>query len=421
MGAACADYDHDGDLDLYVLNYGRNLLYRNDGDGTFTDVTDESGLGDASWSLSAPWFDCDGDGDLDVYVANYLEYDKGEFQRSGAYYKAENYPGPLSYPGQQDRLYRNNGDGTFTDVTREAGLNNPNGRAMSAVAFDIDRDGDIDVFVTNDAMPNTCWINDGQGQFTEKALEFGVAFGEGGQGASSMGPVVGDVDRDGLVDILIPDMGYGCLLFQKVPGLFLDVTAQSNLALICGQYTGWGGGLFDYDNDGYLDVFVANGNAHHLYTEEDVLARFDGQGRFEDVSKASGDYFREKYVGRGSAFGDLDNDGDVDIVVFNLNDRARVLRNDGGNSRNWLTVTPRQAKTRQIALNSVVTVRVNGLTMVQPVIGVNGYLVSIDPRAHFGLGNAAKADSVEVIWPNGKRQELNDVAANQILEIVQHE
>jgi hypothetical protein len=266
-------------------------------------------------------------------------------------------------------------------------------------------------------MPNTLWLNDGKGHFTEKGAEQGVAFGEGGQGVSSMGPVVGDVDRNGLLDILVPDMGYGCIMLQKAAGRFLDVTTQSGLALICGQYTGWGGVLVDYDNDGYLDVFIANGDAHHLYTEEAVIARNDGKGRFVDVAKQSGEFFHQKFVGRGATCGDYDNDGDMDILVFNLDDSPRLLRNDGGNSRNWLKVVPKRADTGQIAIGASVTVKANGLEMVAPVIGENGYLSGCDPRPHFGLGNAAKADSVEVIWPDGKKQTMENVPTNQVLEV----
>lgn len=421
MSATAADYDDDGDLDLYVLNYGANVLYRNNGDGTFTDVTQEAGLEVPAWSVHATWFDYDRDGDLDVYVVNYLTYDKGEFQRSGAYYKAENYPGPLAYPGAQDQLFRNNGNGTFTDVTTEAGLTKLNGRGMSAVATDVDGDGRLDIYVANDAMPNSLWVQDKPGHFEDRAVEMGAAFGEGGQGASSMGPVAGDVDRDGRTDFFIPDMGYGCMLLQQLPGMFLDVTAQANLALICGQYTGWGGGLFDYDNDGWLDVFVANGNAHHLYTEEDVLARNDGSGRFVDVSRQSGAYFGVKFVGRGTAFGDLDNDGDIDLVVFNLHERPVVLRNDGGNRNNWLKVVPRLRRNGAVALGTSVTVKAGGVTQSATALASNGYLVSNDPRPNFGLGANASAEAVEILWPDGKRQTLKDVKAGQILEVIQGE
>jgi hypothetical protein len=417
MAASAADYDNDGDLDLYVLNYGRSVLYRNNGDGTFTNVTEKAGLGSPGWALAAPWFDYNGDGFLDVFVVHYLEYDKGAFQRTGAYYKADNFPGPLSYPGLPDRLYRNNRDGTFTDVTKEAGLWEPTGRGMGAVACDLDGDGDVDIYVTNDAMPNNFWVNDGKGHFQDMAVETGTALGEGGQGVSSMGPFVADVDRDGLLDILVPDMGYSSLMLQARKGFFHDITAQAGVAVLCGQYTGWGGLLNDYDNDGYVDLFIANGDPHHLYLEESVMARWDGKGKFIDMARQSGDFFEHKYVGRGAAFADFDNDGDIDVLMNVLNGTPRLLRNDGGNRQNWLKVVPVRKDTGMVALGGTVTVKAGGLTMVQPVAAVNGYLTSSDPRPHFGLGKAAQAESVEILWPDGQRQVLKNVAANQILKL----
>lgn len=421
MAASAADYDHDGDLDLYVCNYGRSILYRNLGDGTFADVTDKAGVSSPGWALAAPWLDYNGDGSLDLFVVHYLEYDKGAFQRTGAYYKADNFPGPLSYPGQPDHLYRNNGDGTFTEVTRETGLWEPSGRGMGAVAADLDGDGDVDIYVTNDAMPNNFWVNDGKGRFTDLAAETGTAFGEGGQGVSSMGPFVADVDRNGLLDLLIPDMGYSSLLFQVKRGLFLDVTAQSGLAVLCGQYTGWGGLLNDYDNDGHVDLFIANGDPHHLYVEESVVARWDGKSRFCDMARQSGEFFNRKYVGRGAASGDFDNDGDLDVLVHVLEDVPRLLRNDGGTRRNWLKVVPVRKDTGMVALGSTVTLKAGGITMIQPVLGVNGYLTSSDPRPHFGLGDAERAESVEIVWPDGNKQALDNVRANQVLTVKQNE
>ena len=417
MSASCADYDNDGYLDLYVCNYGKNILYHNNGNGTFTDVTDKSGLASPGWSVAAPWFDYNGDGLPDVFVAQYLEYDKGAFQRTGAYYKADNFPGPLSYPGLPDHLYRNNGDGTFTDVTKETGLWEPTGRGMGAVACDIDGDGKIDIFVTNDAMPNNCWMNDGKGHFMDKAMEMGVAFGEGGQGVSHMGPFFADLKHNGLLDILIPDMGYSTLYLQNRRKFFMDVTVQSGVALLCGQYTGWGGLLIDYDNDGYADLFIANGDPHHLYKEEATLARYDGKGKFIDVADSAGEFFHQKFVGRGAAYADFDNDGDLDILMFVINDSPRLLRNDGGNGNHWLKVIPLLKATGTIALGATVTVNANGLRMFQTVMGVNGYLASSDPRPNFGLGNAGKAESVEIIWPDGKKQLLENVKANQILKV----
>ncbi len=415
FGASAADFDQDGDLDLYVLNYGPNVLYLNNGDGTFTDVTEKSGLADPRFSLSAPWIDYDNDGDLDVYVANYLEYDDGEFR---SYYAAAGYPGPLSYSAQPDALYRNNGDGTFTEVTKEAGVDKTGGRAMSAVAADINNDGLVDLYVTNDATANFYYENKGNGTFEEKGLFLGLAFGEHGQGVSSMGPVIGDVDRNGRLDILVPDMGYGSLLMNHGSN-FEDRITQSRLAIMCGQYTGWGGILFDYDNDMDLDVFISNGNAHHEYTEEDVLAANDGTGNFVDVADQSGPYFREKYVGRGATYADYDNDGDIDILVLNLNDRARLLRNDGGNASNWLKIGLKLPGGKIDALGARVSVTAGGITQINDIVGATGYLSQADPRAHFGLAGATKADLVEIRWPDGTVQRLENVPANQILTVVQ--
>jgi hypothetical protein len=415
VGCSAADFDQDGDLDLYVLNYGPNVFYRNNGDGTFTDISQASGLANSNWSLSAPWLDYDNDGDLDVYVANYLEYDSGKFR---SYYPAAGYPGPLSYSGQPDALYRNNGDGTFTDVTKEARLFNPNGRAMSATVADLNNDGYPDLYVANDAMGNYYFRNTGKGTFESKGLTMGLAFGEGGQGVSSMGPAIGDVDRDGWLDIYIPDMGYGCLLMNR-KDYFEDRTAPTNLAVVCGQYTGWGGLLFDYDCDGYLDVFVANGNAHHEYTEEDVLMRNDGTGNFVDAADKSGAYFREKHVGRGATYGDYDNDGDLDLLVVNLNDTPKLLRNDGGNNNNWLIIEAKLAGGKSEAVGARVTVTTGSLIQLQDLIPVTGYLSQADPRCHFGLGKRAVADVVEIRWPDGRTTKLTDVKANQILTVTQ--
>ncbi|MHC4693687.1 MAG: CRTAC1 family protein [Planctomycetota bacterium] len=415
VGCSAADFDKDGDLDLYVLNYGPNVLYRNNGDGTFTDISEASGLANPKWSLSAPWFDYDKDGDLDVYVVNYLKYDSGKFR---TFYPAAGYPGPLSYSGQPDALYRNNGDSTFTDITKQAGVFKPNGRGMSATVADLNNDGHLDIYIPNDAMENYFFRNTGKRTFESEGLEMGMAFGEGGQGVSSMGPAVGDVDRDGWLDIYIPDMGYGCLLMNR-QNYFEDRTTPAKLALVCGQYTGWGGILLDYDCDGYLDIFVANGNAHHEYTEEDVLMRNDGNGIFVDVANKSGPYFREKYVGRGATYGDYDNDGDLDLLIINLNDTPKLLRNDGGNKNNWLVVETKLAGGKSHAVGARVTVTTGKLMQIKDVIPVTGYLSQADPRCHFGLGREVKADVVEIRWPNDQTTKLTEVKANQFLTVIQ--
>lgn len=418
MAASCEDYDNDGDLDVFVCNYGKSLLYRNNGDGTFTDVTVKAGVTSPGWALAAPWLDYNGDGLMDLFVVHYLQYDKGAFQRTGAYYKADGFPGPLAYPGEPDHLFRNNGDGTFTDVTKEVGLWEPTGRGMGAVACDMDGDGDVDIYVTNDAMANNLWVNDGKGHFKDMAVETGTAFGEGGQGVSSMGPFVADLDHNGLLDILVPDMGYSSLMLQVKKSSYMDVTSQSGVALLCGQYTGWGGLLTDFDNDGYADLFIANGDPHHLYVEESTIARYDGKGRFIDMANDSGDFFAKKIVGRGAACADFDNDGDMDVLINVINEAPRLLRN-GCKNQNWITVAPVRQKTGMAAIGGTVTVKAGSLNLIQPVVAVNGYLTSSDPRVHFGLGKASQADRIEIVWPDGRKQWLENVKANQILKVRQ--
>jgi hypothetical protein len=415
FGCAAADYDGDGDLDLHVLNYGPDDLYRNNGDGTFTEVAAAAGLADPRWSLNAAWFDYDRDGRLDVYVCNYLLYDDGKFR---AYYPAAGYPGPLSYSGQQSVLYHNNGDGTFADVTAKAGVAHPGGRCMSAVAADFNNDGWIDLYQANDAMENYYYENTGRGTFVEKGLLQGLAMGQHGQGVSSMGPVFGDVNGDGFLDLFIPDMDYGSLLLRDGPG-YVDATEDSGLAVMLGQYIGWGGILFDYDNDGHLDLFVSNGNAHHEYAEDPVLARGDGTGHFTDVARQSGDYFQHKWVARGSTWLDFDDDGDLDLLVIDLNGPPHLLRNEGGTGNHWITVDARLAGGKRQAIGARVTLAAGGRKQIREVLPVNGYLSQGDPRAHFGLGALDRVDSIEVRWPDGRTQTLTGLAADRVLIVTQ--
>jgi hypothetical protein len=419
-GCSAADYDNDGHIDLYVLNYNGNILYHNNGDGTFTDVSKQSGLDDKRWGLSAAWFDYNNDGYLDAFVGNYLLYDDGKFRD---FYPAAGYPGPLSYSGQPNALFRNNGDGTFTDVSKEAGVYKPDGRAMSVTVADFRNIGLLDIFVADDAMENYFFENSGHGSFVEKAVDYGLAYGENGQGVSSMGPVVGDVNRDGLLDIFIPNLNY-CILFQQalVNGrrTFFDRTAITGLSQALGQYAGWGAVMFDYDNDGWLDLFIAHGDAHHEYVQEASLMRNKGDGTFEDVSDRSGQYFKEKYVGRGVTWADIDNDGDIDLLVVNLNDSPKLLRNDGGNRNNWITV---DAKLRfptgeRDAIGARVTVTTGALKQIEDLMPTRGYLSQGDPRLHFGLGKAAYADLVEIRWPDGAVERYEKVKANQFLRLV---
>ncbi|MCJ7754199.1 MAG: CRTAC1 family protein [Thermoanaerobaculales bacterium] len=417
MAAVSADYDNDGDRDLFVTNYDRDTLYRNDGDGTFTDVTREAGVGSELWSVGASFFDADGDGLLDLYVGGYLVFDP-EYRN---YFAAEAFPGPLAYRGQKDILYHNNGDGTFTDVAKAAGVGTANGRAMGVSVGDIDDDGDSDVFVANDGMENFLYRNRGDGTFENIALRTGTAFGENGEATSAMGPEFGDFDGDGLVDLLVPDMRYGCLYRNTGDGFFEEKSAEAGLAAALGQYTSWSGNFFDFDNDGMLDIFIVNGDAHHLEPEEDILFRGVGGGRFADVSSSSGAALETKGMGRGSAVGDIDNDGDLDLLVLNLNGPARLLRNDGGNRGNWLMVRTIGTESNRDGIGARVRLTVGSVTQIRDIRSSSGYLSQSDPRAHFGLGTSDKVDRVEVRWPSGRVSTIENVKVNQIITVTEPE
>lgn len=416
MGCLWADYDNDGDADLFITNYGPNVLYRNNGDGTFTDVTEKAGVGGGNlFSTGCTFLDYDGDGHLDLYVGNYLLYDP-DYKH---YFAAEAFPGPLSYQGQADILYRNRGNGTFEDVTRKAGVFKPQGRAMGVASCDLDNNGSMDIFVANDAMENYFFRSSGKGTFIDIALLSGTGFGQNGEATSAMGPEFGDIDLDGLVDIMVPDMAYSCLYRNTGKGLFVEMSAQSGIAAACGQYTSWSGNFFDYDNDGLLDIYISNGDSHHLEPEEDLLFRNMNGKQFQDVSAQSGKDFQAKFVGRGSATGDFDNDGDLDILVLNLNDRPRLLRNDGGNRSHWLMVRLIGKQSNRDAIGSRVRLTSGGTTQTRNVITSSGYLSQSDFRLHFGLGKNKKAEKIEIRWPDGKVQVLKGIDANQVLTITE--
>jgi enediyne biosynthesis protein E4 len=286
------------------------------------------------------------------------------------------------------------------------------------VAADLDNDGWMDLYVANDSMENYYYENRKDGTFAEKALELGIALGQNGQGVSSMGPAVADLDADGNLDILIPDMDYGSLL-AKQGGFYGDRIGSSGLAVICGQYTGWGAVLLDYDNDGHTDVFIANGDSHHEYAEDAVLARNDGKGVFLDVARESGEFFQKKWSSRGATWADFDDDGNLDLVVVDTSGPPHLLRNGGGTGNHWLTLDARTQGGTRTALGARVTVVAGGLTQFKDVIGVSGYLSQGDTRAHFGLGAAEKADLVQVRWPDGTTSEWKDVKADQVLRVEQ--
>lgn len=413
MGVAVGDYDNDGYPDLYVTNYGPNVLYHNNGDGTFSDVTRRAGVGDDGCSVGAVWFDYDNDGLLDLYVGDYIQFDP----QYRLFYAPDGFPGPLAYPGQADVLYRNRGDGTFEDVTERAGVLRPDGRAMGIGAADYDADGYVDVFVANDAMENYLFHNLRGERFEEVAIPAGVAFNHRGDATSSMTVSFADYDGDGLLDLFVPDMSYGALYRNEGGGVFSDVTYRSGIAVASGQFVGWAAAFVDYDNDGDPDLFQVNGDDHHLYGQEDLLFENQGDGSFIDVSTARGSYFQRELVGRGAAFGDYDNDGDIDVFIVNLNDRAVLLRNEGGNRHGWLMIRLVGRRSNRDAVGARVTVVSGGLVQVAQRTSASSYLSQNDHRLHFGLGDREKVDRIEIVWPSGVRQTVGDVPARQIITI----
>jgi enediyne biosynthesis protein E4 len=419
MGVLAGDFDNDGRVDLYVTNFGRNILYHNNGDGTFSDVTERAGVGLGKWSTGAAWIDFDNDGWLDLFVGVYLSFDPNY----RLFYEADVYPSPLAYPAQASVLFRNNHDGTFTDVTEKAGVANK-GRAMGALAVDYDGDGWTDIFVANDNSPNYLYRNSGNGTFTETALKAGVAFGQHGNAAASMGGDWGDYDHDGKIDLIVPAMGYNALYRGLGKGLFEDVAVSAGLAVISGQYWSWGGKFLDYDNDGYLDVMVVNGDGHRLSdTQEAILARNvagpNGRRIFQDVADKSGPYFHLKTVARGLAIADYDNDGDLDACILNIDQPSMLIRNDGGNRNNWLMLDLVGTRSSKDAFGAKVTITAGGMSQVEEKKSGTSYLSQGDPRLHFGLGQAAKVDEVVIKWPSGITQKLKDVKINQVLKLVE--
>ncbi len=415
MGVVVADYDNDGYPDLYLSNHGPNVLYHNNGNGTFSDVTGRAGVGGGGSSVGAVWLDYDNDGLLDLYVGNYIQFDP-EYDY---YYAPDGFPGPLAYAGQADVLYHNRGDGTFEDVTESMGILRPEGRAMGVSAADYDDDGYVDIYVANDAMENFLFHNEKGQRFQELALPAGVAYNHAGDATSSMAVDFADYDGDGLMDLFVSDMSYSALYRNEGYGLFRDVTYQAGIAVASGQYVGWASAFIDYDNDGDVDIFKVNGDLQHLFGQEDQLFENLEGRRFRDVSVERGSYFQEELVGRGAAFGDYDNDGDIDVFIVNLNERGVLLRNEGGNKNNWLLIQLVGRSSNRDGVGARLREVSGDRVQVAQKKNSTGYLSQNDPRLHFGLGENEIVDRIEIVWPSGKVQLLENVRAGQILTITE--
>jgi hypothetical protein len=424
MGAATGDIDNDGWVDLYLTNLGSNQLFRNNGNGTFTDITAKSGTNDSRWSTSATFFDYDRDGWLDLFVANYVNFSPAMKRGCFSAGSARDYCNPAVYDPAPDTLLHNNRDGTFSDVTQRSGMGVPSGRGLGVLASDFNGDGFTDLYVANDGDANQLWINErGSGVFRDEALLAGVAVNRMGQPQGSMGIDAGDIDRDGDEDLFVTNLdNEGNTLYMNVGGgLFEDRTTELGLFKL--GFTGFGTRFIDYDNDGWLDVVVVNGAVRHLsqqvqkgdpypLKQRSQLFRNDRGRRFEDVSSSAGPAFAQLQVARGAAAGDLDNDGDADLVVFNNSGPARVLLNDVGHRRHWIGIRAIDGRYKRDAVQSRVAIA--GQRGVARTVQADGsYCVSNDPRVLFGLGNESGAQTVRVQWPSGQVEEFRNLAVDR--------
>jgi enediyne biosynthesis protein E4 len=425
MGVATGDYDNDGFVDLYVTNYEANTLYHNNRDGTFTDVTKKAGVASSGWSASAGFLDYDNDGRLDLFVTRYVEW---SFRHDR--YCGEKKPGyraychPDNFNGITNVLYRNNGDGTFTDVSAKAGIANPEGKGLGVSFADYDSDGFVDIYVANDSVASFLYRNKQDGTFEEVGLLAGVAFTEDGKTFAGMGVDFADYDNDSRPDLIVTDLSNERYrLFKQNPDRsFRDVTDTSGVGGVTLPFSGWSTRFLDYDNDGWKDLFVAQGHvmdtiektSPNLRYQQPPLLMRNESGRFTRVTP--GDIFQRDYPGRGAAFGDLDNDGDLDIVISNVGQRAVVLRNDGGNRRNWLAIRAVGRRSNRDGIGSRVTVTTtSGLTQHFTITTAVGYLSASDIRVLAGLGADAAAKLVEIRWPSGTVQRFENMKSGQTL------
>jgi hypothetical protein len=421
MAAGAIDLDNDGYQDLYVLNYGPNIFYHNNGNGTFSDITSSLGLsgpdtlnGFTKWSIGVAFWDYNHDGRLDAMVGNFLAFNPA-YVSPGT---PEMMPSPSEYNGQASMLYEQQANGKFIDVTKKNHLYFPDSKCMGLTVFDYDDDGDLDIFQANDHQLNFLFRND-NGVYKEVAVESGVAANSQGIGTGSMHGSIGDVDGDGLIDLLVSDLDFGALYKNMGNGLFVDITEESGLAKAMAGKGSWGAQLFDYDNDGDLDIVAANGTAEELIPQYPLLLENDGKGHFKDVGKEHGAYFSTKRCGRSVAVWDFDNDGDLDLIISHLdkNGTPALLRNDGGNSNNWLGMTLKGKNGPASAIGAKVTVTAGGKKQVMINQWATSYLTNNDPRMHFGLGQAKQIDFIEIRWSDGKKEVYNKIDSDRYITI----
>jgi hypothetical protein len=432
IGVAAADYDNDGHQDLFVTGANGFQLFHNNGDGTFSDVTTQAGLRDshveltAAFSVAAGWFDYDNDGYLDLIVINYLKWTPETDIRCTTK-GIDAYCSPNSYSGLANLLFHNNGDGTFTDVSESSGILKHVGKGMGVAFADYDGDGYTDIFVANDTYRNFLFHNNGDGTFTETGILSGVAYSESGASVAGMGADFRDIDNDGQPDIFLTDMfGEGFLLFRNVGnGIFEGDSYRSRIGTLTKKLTGWGTGIYDFDNDGWKDIFSCNSaildNSEIIdgvpYRLRNAILRNDGSGSFADVSDLAGRDVQHASAHRGAAFGDFNNDGRIDVVTSSLGGPPEILLNRTRNSYHWLLVELEGTRSNRDGLGAKVTITAGGKRQYNHATTSVGYGSSSDRRVHFGLGTESKVQALEVVWPSGVRQTLRDLSADQVLKI----
>jgi enediyne biosynthesis protein E4 len=428
MGAAVGDYNNDGFDDLYVTCLNGNHLYKNNGDGTFTDVTKTAGVSDGRWSAGAAFVDYDNDGKLDLFVANYVQYDLNNLPEFGkdktCLYKGIAVQcGPRGMKGSGDSLYHNNGDGTFTDVSKKAGVSDPHGFfGMGVYCSDFDDDGLVDIYVANDSTPNFLYHNNGDGTFKDLSFISGTALNADGAEQGSMGVAIGDYDHDGRFDIFITNFvdDYDTLYHNDGRNFFTDVSYKANIAAVSMPLVRWGTKFFDYDNDGWVDLFVACGQVYpqlEHYRQRKLLHHNNRNGTFTEVAAQSGTPLMEERAGRGVAFGDIDNDGDIDMVVNDLDGPPQVLRNDGGNANNSILIRTIGEKSNRDGIAAKVKVVAGDLTQIDEVRSGGSYISQNDMRLHFGLEKRTKIDLIEIRWPSGVVDKITNAGVNKILTV----
>ena len=436
MGVAIGDFDNDGWQDIYVASVTENHLYRNNGDGTFTDVTDKAGVGAPThkgrkmWSAAAGWVDYNNDGRLDLFVSNYCRWEVNKDPVCLGGGRLRSYCHPKFYEPLPSTLYRNNGDGTFTDVSAQTGISRKLGKGMGVVFNDYDGDGFMDIFVANDNMPNALFHNLKGKAFEEVAMDAGVAYSENGKAVSGMGAEFRDLDNDGLPDIwhTATELETFPLFHNRGKGIFIDVTGRSGLARPTLEMSGWSNGVADFDNDGLKDLFVARGNVldnvadftNRTYAEPNSIFRNLGKMRFEDVTAQAGPDMQVSEPYRGAVIGDLFNDGHMDIVVTVLNGKTRILRNVTSNGNHWVAFQLVGSRSNRMGIGAQLKVTTEDGTSQYDIVSTSaGYGASRDARAHFGLGPSKTVKELEVRWPSGVRQVLKDLPADQIHRIVE--